>query len=156
MARESQSSSLFTQIDITPGPQRDAVDDSAHEHTRLLHQMLAAQDRQNELLEEMVANLGAAQRQRSSELTQWKDANPRLADRCRSAAECLAQVQGEFLHTLTDEIEENADALADGDFMFNEFIDRYGPRMAHLNGVLQMLTQLSSNGSVANDPQDDS
>jgi hypothetical protein len=25
-----------------------------------------------------------------------------------------------------------------------EFVDRYGPRLAHLNGVLQMLAQLST------------
>jgi hypothetical protein len=27
----------------------------------------------------------------------------------------------------------------------SEFVDRYGPRLAHLNGVLQVLAQLSSN-----------
>jgi hypothetical protein len=28
--------------------------------------------------------------------------------------------------------------------MFTEFVDRFGPRMAHLNSILQVLTQLSS------------
>jgi hypothetical protein len=28
--------------------------------------------------------------------------------------------------------------------MLNEFVDRYGPRLAHLNGVLQVLAQLGS------------
>jgi hypothetical protein len=27
---------------------------------------------------------------------------------------------------------------------FNEFVDRVGPRLAHLNGVLQVLAQLGS------------
>jgi len=31
----------------------------------------------------------------------------------------------------------------DGEFMLNEFVDRFGPRLAHLNGVLQVLSQLS-------------
>jgi len=53
-------------------------------------------------------------------------------------------VQSEFLSTLTAEIEDNAEDLKDGDFVFNEFVDRYGPRLAHLNGVLQMLSQLSA------------
>jgi len=26
----------------------------------------------------------------------------------------------------------------------NEFVDRFGPRLAHLNGVIQVLAQLSS------------
>jgi len=96
------------------------------------------------LLEERVSHLGAAQRQRKSELGQWKKANPRLAKQCRCAAETLGKVQMEFLEDLTDEIGASSEQLMAGDFMLNEFIDRYGPRMAHLNGLLQVLSQLSS------------
>ena len=32
----------------------------------------------------------------------------------------------------------------EGEFMLNEFVDRFGPRMAHLNGLLQVLSQLSA------------
>jgi hypothetical protein len=28
--------------------------------------------------------------------------------------------------------------------MLTEFVDRFGPRLAHLNGVIQVLSQLSS------------
>ena len=66
------------------------------------------------------------------------------------AAEALSQVQVEFLNTMTHEINENVDALMDGEFMLNEFVDRFGPRLAHLNGVLQMLAQLSSTPTPAN------
>jgi hypothetical protein len=31
----------------------------------------------------------------------------------------------------------------DGEFVLSEFVDRFGPRMAHLNGVLQVLAQIS-------------
>jgi hypothetical protein len=34
--------------------------------------------------------------------------------------------------------------MMDGEYMLNEFVDRFGPRLAHLNGVLQVLSQLSS------------
>jgi hypothetical protein len=114
-----------------------------------LRNILTAQDRQNELLEELVNQLGAAQRQRTAELGQWKQANPDLARSCRIAAESLSQVQVEFLNTMTREINENADALMDGEFMLNEFVDRFGPRLAHLNGVLQILAQLSSTPASA-------
>jgi hypothetical protein len=40
----------------------------------------------------------------------------------------------------------------DGEFMLNEFVDRFGPRLAHLNGVLQVLTQLGSTPNPANTP----
>jgi hypothetical protein len=34
--------------------------------------------------------------------------------------------------------------MMDSDFVLSEFVDRFGPRLAHLNGVLQVLAQLSS------------
>lgn len=141
-----QASSLFPPVDVTAGvhtPSPVAPDRHDLEQTRLLRDILAAQDRQNELLEELVAQLGANSRQRTQELNHWKDANPELAQNCRSAAETLTRVQTAFLHTLTDEVNGNAEALEDGEFMLSEFVDRFGPRLAHLNGVLQVLAQLS-------------
>src|SRR3954469_12324655 len=100
MSHDSHPSpALFTQVDITAGAQltrsRDGAE-SADEQVGLLRSILAAQDRQNELMEELVNQLGAAQRQRSVELGQWKQANPDLARGCRVAAEALSQVQVEF------------------------------------------------------------
>jgi hypothetical protein len=154
MSHDSQpSSALFTQVDITAGAQlssaREVQQGSSDEQISLLRGILAAQDRQNELLEEMVNQLSAAQRQRAVELGQWKQANPELARNCRVAAEALSQVQVEFLNSMTNEINENSDALMDGEFMLNEFVDRFGPRLAHLNGVLQVLAQLSSTPTPA-------
>jgi hypothetical protein len=96
------------------------------------------------MLEELIDQMGASQRQRAMELGQWRDANPALARRCRAAAEALSQVQTEFLENLTIDVKENYENMLDGDFALNEFVDRYGPRLAHLNGVLQVLSQLSS------------
>lgn len=123
---------------------------NGQELTILLQQMIIAQDRTNELLEEVVEQMGASQRQRASELGQWKDANPRLARSCRSAAEALGKVQTEFLDNMTCEISDNFENMLDGEFVLNEFVDRYGPRLAHLNGVLQLLSQLSSVPQHAN------
>lgn len=142
---------MFTQVDISAGAQvsgpRDAAESST-EQVGLLRNILAAQDRQNELLEELVNQLSSAQRQRNQELGQWKQANPELARSCRLAAEALSKVQVEFLSGMTNEIQENKEVLLDGEFMLNEFVDRYGPRLAHLNGVLQMLAQLGNAGNA--------
>ena len=140
---------LFTQVDISQDSlagSMPSAKDSSSEITRLLQQMLAAQDRQNELLEELIAQRNASQRQRSEELGQWKQSNPELARQCRDAAESLGKVHTEFLRNLTDEINQNFDALMDGEFMLTEFVDRFGPRLAHLNGVLQILSQLAATG----------
>ncbi len=146
---------MYSQIDVSheayPRPAGHARPDCS-DQTQLLRELLAAQDRQNELLEELIGQLHANQRQRANELGQWKQANPRLARRCRRAAEALGKVQTEFLDSITREISTNFDTLVEGDFMLNEFIDRYGPRMAHLNGLLQVLSQLSSTPNPANAP----
>ena len=146
---------FYSQIDVShsgaPSPPAGAGAANS-EMTGLLRDILAAQDRQNELLEELVGQLGAAQRQRATELGQWKQANPHLARNCRLAAEALSKVQTEYLSNLTEEITENYETLRDGEFMLNEFVDRFGPRVAHLNGLLQVLSQLSAVSGPANSP----
>ncbi len=143
---------MFSQIDVSQTTRGAAptLRNTDDQQTLLLREILVAQDRQNELLEELVNQLGAVQKQRSNELGQWKQANPHLARSCRAATEALSKVQTEFLDSLTQEISENAEALMDGEFMLNEFIDRFGPRMVHLNGLLQILSALSSTPNPTN------
>jgi hypothetical protein len=136
---------FYSQIDVAQSgyvPPRPAG--GSGEVAAVLREILAAQDRQNELLEELVSQFSANQRQRVSELGQWKQANPQLARDCRMAAEALSKVQTEYLASITQEINENYECLRDGEFMLNEFVDRFGPRLAHLNGLLQVLSQLSA------------
>jgi len=146
------SSSLFTtHIDVsthTPNADSESVNlaDVLERLAISQEQMAIAQEKQNELLEEMLEQMSAAQRQRSHELSQWKQANPRLARQCREAAETLGKVQSVFLELLAEEITDSAENMMDGEFVLNEFVDRFGPRLAHLNGVLQVLSQLSANG----------
>lgn len=156
MSHDSQDLSPVFRIDVSQsasqphvGSGQTMVNDN-NEITALLQQLVIGQDRQNELLEEMVDQMGAAQRQRASELGQWKEANPMLARRCRAAAEALSQVQTEFLQNLTIEVNDNFENMMDGEFVLNEFVDRYGPRLAHLNGVLQLLSQLSAQQTMSN------
>jgi hypothetical protein len=153
MPHDSQDLSPVFRIDVTQSASEPAVGQpspNSNEMAALMHQLVAGQDRQNELLEEMIEQMHSSQRQRAGELTQWKDANPLLARRCRAAAEALSQVQTEFLQNLTVDVSESFEDMLDSDFVLNEFVDRYGPRLAHLNGVLQLLSQLSANPINAN------
>ncbi|MEM7785865.1 MAG: hypothetical protein AAF939_00990 [Planctomycetota bacterium] len=155
MTNESQDISPVFRIDVAQSasePQLNAAQSAQSEMVALLHQLVVGQDRQNELLEEMVEQMNASQRQRANELNQWKDANPLLARRCRAAAEALSQVQTEFLQNMTVEVNDSFEDMIDSDFVLNEFVDRYGPRLAHLNGVLQLLAQLSANSNPHNNP----
>ncbi len=116
----------------------------------LLRELVAGQQRQNQLLEQMIQQNVAMQSQRANELQQWKNANPHLSRACRQAAETLSRVQTRFLDNLTEEIQYNEENLVEGEFMMNEFVDRFGPRLAHLNGVLQVLAQLGTGEPAGN------
>ena len=147
MSQESQQFPPVFRIDVSAEPSGGANNvqyDPAAVMIALVRQVVQMQARTNQLLEEMIQQHNALQRQRQTELGQWKEANPELAKCCRTAAETLSRVQTQFLRSLTDEVVDNEECLMDGEFMLNEFVDRYGPRLAHLNGVLQVLSQLSA------------
>ncbi len=138
------ASPIFSQVDVTAGSSTEISVGSHVEHSELLREVLTAQDRTNEILEELVGVMSANQKQRAQELHQWRNANPRLSKSCRKAAEALSSVQLDYLESMTDEINDTADDMVEGEFLLNEFVDRFGPRLAHLNGVIQVLAQLSS------------
>lgn len=116
----------------------------------LTRQLIDSQQRQNQLLEQLLQvskqvlqNTNQANAQRQNDLTQWRNAHPKLVRSCKQALETLSGVQTEFLQTMADEVADQKDALSESEYVFSDFLDRYGPRMAHLNGVLQVLNHLS-------------
>jgi hypothetical protein len=139
---------IFSQFDISAGTvaagNRQAVSGDLAETNRLLRDLVLSQHRSNELLVELVNQVSQQQRQRMAELKAWKEANPQLAQACRHAAESLSKVHTEFLSSLAQEAADNADDFSDSEYALGEFIDRYGPRLAHFNGVLQLFAQLGA------------
>ena len=119
----------------------------------LLQRLVMGQEQQNKLLAEILQQTNVVHRQRQFELGQWKQANPKLAQRCKRAAETLNRVQNEFLKNLTDEVADSEESLLDGEYVLNEFVDRFGPRLAQVHGVLQVLSQLSWVSESASGPQ---
>lgn len=141
---------LFGSIDVSANPNSAANTRISTEELviSLLRQMVTTQDRQTKLMEEMVNQLSLAQRQRAAELGAWKEQNPELAEKCKKAAESLNRVQTQFLQGVADEVIDSDDSLLDSEYMLNEFVDRFGPRMVHLNGILQVLAQLSAGNNT--------
>jgi hypothetical protein len=135
-------------IDVSADPRTEASNQSKIDANELivalLRQMLEGQKREITLLEEISTHLGHGHKQRQHELNQWKEANPKLSQACRYATETLSKVQTQFLENITQDVFDNEESLGDSDFVLNEFVDRFGPRLAHLNGVLQVLSQLSA------------
>lgn len=114
------------------------------EFADLMRQMIIVQNKQNELLQEIINQLTINQRQRNLELAQWKRANPTLANACKSAANSLSKLQTEFLTTLACEVDDNFENLQDNEYELSEFFDKYGPKLIHLNAILQTLSVLGN------------
>lgn len=145
-----QFSAMFS-IDVSADPRSSANQpklDATEVLCACLRQLVEGQKRELQLLEEISGHLTASQRQRQHELSQWKEANPELAQYCRQATETLGKIQTQFLDSITREVADNGESMGDSEFMLSEFVDRFGPRLAHLNGVLQVLSQLSANPAV--------
>ena len=147
-----QLQSMFSSIDVTAStassdakPTPEGQDNTLF--VALLRRMIAQQDKTNDLLQELIQQSRIQQQARQTELERWKQSNPELARSCRDAVDVLSDVQNEFLQSLTNEVDENEYSLRDSDYMLQEFVDRYGPRLAHLNGVLQVLSQLAEKDS---------
>ncbi len=153
MSHDQSSISPVFRIDVSTDSASETIGRTDIIQTELLRQLVAGQQRQNELLAELTQATVGMHKQRAHELQQWKDANPGLAKACRRAAEKLNLVQTSFLESITEEIDENGEHFEDGDFMLHEFVDRFGPRLAHLNGMLQVLAQLSDTGNQAQKQQ---
>ena len=141
---------LVSSIDQAPAATITQRVETQSEVPDLLRQLILAQTRQNELLQEIVNQLTAAQRQRNLELAQWKRANPVLANSCRMAAECLGKLQTEFLTSLAYDVDDNFENLQENEYLLNEFFEKYGPRIVHLNTILQTLTVLGNAPDVTN------
>ncbi|WP_372721186.1 hypothetical protein [Novipirellula sp.] len=150
MSYDQEPASPMFRIDVSPETGSDASISESRLTIELLRQMVASQNQQNRLLQDLIQQNAAIQKQRAGELQQWKDSNPELSRACRQAAETLSRVQTGFLDSLTEEILENEEHLMEGEFMLNEFVDRFGPRLAHLNGVLQVLAQLGTGQPIQN------
>ena len=146
----SQDPRLFTpifSIDVSADPQTATVAgkiDANELIVGLLKQLVDGQQKEIKLLEEIAHWVGLSHKQRQSEIAGWKQANPDLARSCRLASEALVKVQNDFIHKLTEEAADGYETMMDSEFMLQEFVDRFGPRMAHLGGMLHMVSQLSA------------
>ena len=139
-----------TQIDITST--NDSSDTTVpqqknnspqSEVVAVLREILVTQKKSCDLLSDVLKHVSFQQRQRTAELQTWRENNPYVAQACRKAAKGLANVHTDFLTTLAEEAAESAEDFTDSEYALGEFIDRYGPRLAHFNGVMQLLSQLA-------------
>jgi hypothetical protein len=147
MGQDKRLFSPVFSIDVSASPDAAAVGskiDANELIVGLLKQLVDGQQREIKLLEEIAHFVGLNHKQRQHEIANWKEHNPDLARSCRIAAEALGKVQNDFIHKLTEDAADNYENMMESEYALSEFVDRYGPRMSHLGGVLHMVAQLSA------------
>jgi hypothetical protein len=145
-------------MEVSPTGQAPTTVPASNEPTALLHlmvnlqsqtlemqrQQLEMQRQQLELLRE-TAQIARDQRARqSAELERWQTGHEGVLEDCRDALGKLEQVHSALMRDMAEYVDENHENLVDGDFALSDFVDRFGPRLAHLNTMLAVLRPLAA------------
>jgi hypothetical protein len=142
---------MNSQFDVTPYPitppdvpARDAG--LSPEVTLLLRQLVEMQREQIALLRAIVAAHDAGSRWRAF-LTRWKEEFPNLSSAsCRETMVTLERSYATLLTELVDHLQDNGSGSLDNDFALQEFLDRYGMRLAQLGTILNLVGPLAESG----------
>jgi len=107
-------------------------------------QMLEMQRQQLEISREMI-QVNREQRARQvAELERWQVGHEPVLESCRETLGRLEQVHASLMGELAIYVEDNHENLLEGDFSLSDFVDRFGPRLAHLNTMLAVLRPLAA------------
>lgn len=135
------------QMDITPtvpsAPVQPAPADSSSEVAGLLKQILEVQREQLAFLR---AAHDASSRWRAF-VARWREDFPDLATSCREAMPQLERSYGALIAELGEHLREQGSDGLDTDFSLQEFLDRYGMRLAQLGTILNIVAPLAEASS---------
>ncbi len=138
------------QIDATPVPtaapaDAPVVNSAVPETVELLRQMLEVQREQLTYQRAAAAAHDMTARWRAY-LSRWHEEFPDLSESCRKVLPLLERSYGRLITELTEKLSEDNDPL-DNDFALQEFLDRYGMRLAQLGTILNLVAPLAEAGS---------
>ena len=121
----------------SPGPVSETVD--------LLRQMLEVQREQLAYQRAAAAAHDMTARWRAY-LSRWQHEFPDLSEGCRRIMPRLERCYGQLISDLTERLSDE-DAI-DNDFVLQEFLDRYGMRLAQLGTILNLVAPLAEAGAA--------
>jgi hypothetical protein len=145
-------------MEVSPTGQAPTAVPVPNEPTALLHLMVNLQNQTLELQRQQLemqrqqlelaretAQIARDQRARqSAELERWQNGHEGVLDHCRDALGNLEQVHAALMRDLAEYVDENHENLVEGDFALSDFVDRFGPKLAHLNTMLAVLRPLAA------------
>jgi hypothetical protein len=145
-------------MEVTPTPGAAPAVPNVADPAALLHLMVTLQqqtvtlqqqnlDNQRQQLElaKEAAQVAREQRARQvAELERWQAGHEGILDHCKESLAKLEQVHAALMTELADYVSDNHENLVEGEFALTDFVDRFGPRLAHLNTMLAVLRPLAA------------
>ncbi len=110
----------------------------------MLRQGFELQRQQLEFTREMVQVSREQRSRQGAELERWQSGHEHVIEACRETLGRLEQVHAALMGDMANYVEENHENLLEGDFSLSDFVDRFGPRLAHLNTMLAVLRPLAA------------
>jgi hypothetical protein len=132
--------SNFTQLSE---PEAPAAAPPVETPLDVLRQILEVQRQQLTLLQASAAAHDVGSRWRAF-LSRWRDEFPDLAEYCREVVPLMERTYGTLIADLVDQLRQNN---IDNDFALQEFLDRYGMRLAQLGTILNLVAPIAEAGS---------
>ncbi len=137
---------MNSQFDISPFsvPVVEAPKDQGgnSEAVHLLRQMVELQREQMMFLRAIASAHDSGARWRAF-LQRWRDDFPDLPDGSRDAILTLERSYASLLAELVEHLRQNGSGALDSDFSLQEFLDRYGMRLAQLGTILNLIGPLA-------------
>ena len=119
---------------------------SDNETANLLRQILDVQREQLTHLQAFSAAHDTSSRWRAF-LARWREDFSDLPGACRQAIPVLERTYGKLIAELTEYLSQNGSDALDNDFALQEFLDRFGMRLAQLGTILNLVAPLAEAGS---------
>jgi hypothetical protein len=110
----------------------------------LQRQMLDLQRQQFEMIRETTQFTRDQRARQIADLERWQQGHGSVLEACKDTLTRLEQVHASLMGELAAYAEEHHDNLLEGDFSLSDFVDRFGPKLAHLNTMLAVLRPLAA------------
>jgi hypothetical protein len=136
----------FDVTPVTPLPTTEPPPATVAEGVDLLRQILSVQKEQLEALRASAAAHDMGGRWKAF-LSRWHEEFPDLAIACRKALPAIERAYGKLMTDLTETVCQDGDDALETDFALQEFLDRYGMRLAQLGTILNLVGPLAEAGS---------
>lgn len=113
------------------------------QNNQLQQQVIDLQRQQLDLLRETTQVARDQRARQVADLERWQQGHSRVLDLCKDTLGRLEQVHASLMGEMAEYVEEHHENLVEGDFALSDFVDRFGPRLAHLNTMLAVLRPLA-------------